>query len=52
MGAKHVVKPLAEAHVDEANKVVSSPAYMCNDAPIHKIEESVVAMVSKTIAMA
>jgi len=52
VGSKHIVKPLNEAHVDSTYKVVSSPAYMCNDAPIHEIEESVVAMVTKTMELA
>lgn len=52
VGAKHVCKELSEVHVDAANKVVTSPAYMCGTAPMHKIEESVVAMTEKTLELA
>eukprot|EP00928_Gymnodinium_smaydae_P091679 TRINITY_DN75403_c0_g1_i1.p1 TRINITY_DN75403_c0_g1~~TRINITY_DN75403_c0_g1_i1.p1 ORF type:complete len:264 (-),score=63.99 TRINITY_DN75403_c0_g1_i1:49-840(-) len=52
VGAKHVVKPLGEAHVDASNKVVSSAAYMCGTAKVHEIEESVAAMVKGTLALA
>jgi len=45
VGAKHVEKPLAEAHVDKTFKVSTSAAYMNNTAPIHEIELSVEAMV-------
>ncbi|CAD7963063.1 unnamed protein product [Amoebophrya sp. A120] len=51
VGATHVEKPLSDAHVDTKNKVVTSPAYMCEGAPIHEIEESVAAMVTKTVEM-
>uniref|UniRef100_A0A7S0FI14 DJ-1/PfpI domain-containing protein n=1 Tax=Pyrodinium bahamense TaxID=73915 RepID=A0A7S0FI14_9DINO len=52
LGSTHVPKPVSEAHVDAKNKVITSPAYMCGDAPMHEIEESVVAMVEKTVEMA
>eukprot|EP00392_Amoebophrya_sp_AT5.2_P007658 g7673.t1 len=51
LGGTHVEKPLAEAHVDGKNKVVTSAAYMCGTAAIHEIEESVVAMVDKTVGL-
>ena len=51
VGAKHVVRALNEVHVDAANKVVSSPAYMKNGKP-HEIEESVAGMVRETLKLA
>lgn len=51
VGATHVVKPLAEAHTDAAQKVVSSPAYMNNTRPIHEVEASVRAMVDGVVEL-
>lgn len=33
MGAHHTPKQVAEAHVDEKNKIISTPAYMCDTGP-------------------
>ena len=51
MGARHVEKPVGEAVVDEACRVVTTPAYMC-DAPIHEEYEGIGAMVEKTLELA
>lgn len=50
MGAKHVVKDATEAHTDEANRVVTSPAYMCN-TELHHVFDSVGAMVSGVLQL-
>jgi enhancing lycopene biosynthesis protein 2 len=52
VGATHIPKNLNEAHVDEKNKVVTAPAYMCGTAPIHKVAESCEIMVDKLMDMA
>ncbi|XP_071947921.1 ES1 protein homolog, mitochondrial-like [Antedon mediterranea] len=44
MGAKHVNKNVSEIHVDEANKVVTTPAYMC-ETKVHEIHDGVGEMV-------
>lgn len=49
-GAKHVVKDVTEAHVDTANKVVTTPAYMCN-APVHQIFDGVGQMISRVLEL-
>nr|XP_028700843.1 glutamine amidotransferase-like class 1 domain-containing protein 3A, mitochondrial isoform X3 [Macaca mulatta] len=46
LGAKHFVKEVAEAHVDQKNKVVTTPAFMCQ-AALHHIHDGIGAMVQK-----
>ncbi len=48
MGARHVERPATEAIVDEANRLVTTPAYMC-DAPIHEVFDGIGEMVTKTL---
>ncbi|XP_062511466.1 glutamine amidotransferase-like class 1 domain-containing protein 3, mitochondrial [Corticium candelabrum] len=50
MGSQHVVKDLNEAHIDEKNLIVTSPAFMCNAKP-HEIYESVGAMITALMAL-
>jgi enhancing lycopene biosynthesis protein 2 len=33
MGAVHVAKPVTEALVDANNRIVTTPAYMCDATP-------------------
>uniref|UniRef100_A0A2K5WTR4 Glutamine amidotransferase class 1 domain containing 3 n=1 Tax=Macaca fascicularis TaxID=9541 RepID=A0A2K5WTR4_MACFA len=49
LGAKHFVKEVAEAHVDQKNKVVTTPAFMCQ-AALHHIHDGIGAMVQKGLA--
>ena len=51
MGGSHVNKAVTECHVDAANKVVTTPAYMC-DAPIDKIATGIQAAVSAVLSLA
>lgn len=51
MGARHVAAPVEGAVVDEANLLVTSPAYMCDAAP-HEVYEGIGAMVEKTLELA
>jgi enhancing lycopene biosynthesis protein 2 len=37
LGHKHVEKQANEWHVDRANKIVTTPAYMYDSAPLHEI---------------
>ena len=50
MGAKHVVTSAEQAHVDAANKVVSTAAYMC-DAPLADIADGIHQLVEQTLAL-
>ena len=40
-----------EAHIDEKNKVVSTPAYMCETA-LHEIFDGIGIMISNVLKMA
>jgi enhancing lycopene biosynthesis protein 2 len=50
MGARHVVKELNEALVDEENRIVTTPAFMCN-AKVHEVYDSVGAMIEALIKL-
>ncbi|XP_066891320.1 glutamine amidotransferase-like class 1 domain-containing protein 3, mitochondrial isoform X1 [Kogia breviceps] len=51
LGAKHCVTGVTEAHVDQKNKVVTTPAFMC-DAAFHHIHDGIGAMVRKVLELA
>lgn len=51
LGAKHCVKGVTEAHVDQKNKVVTTPAFMCETA-LHHIHDGIGAMVTKVLELA
>jgi len=50
MGSKNEERPVTEACVDDANNLVTAPAYMYGDAPPHEVYEGIGAMVEKTLA--
>jgi len=50
MGAKHVNKEVNEIHVDEANKLVTTPAFMC-DTKLHEIHDGIGEMVRAVVKM-
>ncbi|XP_004602544.1 glutamine amidotransferase-like class 1 domain-containing protein 3, mitochondrial [Sorex araneus] len=50
LGAKHCVKEVTEAHVDQKNKVVTTPAFMCETA-LHHIHDGIGAMVRKVLEL-
>ncbi|KAG3261224.1 GATD3B-like [Ictidomys tridecemlineatus] len=50
LGAKHCVKGVTEAHVDQKNKVVTTPAFMCETA-LHHIHDGMGAMVKKVLEL-
>ncbi|CAB1346912.1 unnamed protein product [Coregonus sp. 'balchen'] len=47
LGAKHIIK---EAHVDQKNKVVTSPAFMC-ETQLHLIFDGIGAMVTNVLKL-
>ncbi|KAM9253173.1 glutamine amidotransferase-like class 1 domain-containing protein 3, mitochondrial isoform 2-T2 [Dugong dugon] len=51
LGAKHCVKDVTEVHVDQKNKVVTTPAFMCETA-LHHIHDGIGAMVRKVLELA
>jgi len=52
LGATHVEAPVTEIVIDEANRLVTTPAYMYGDAPIHEVETGIAALVEKTLELA
>lgn len=50
LGAKHCVKGVTEAHVDWKNKVVTTPAFMCETA-LHHIHDGIGAMVKSVLEL-
>ncbi len=50
MGAKNVVKTVTQAHVDVRNRIVTTPAYMCDTGP-WGVFQGVGAMVDELSAM-
>ncbi|XP_061422995.1 ES1 protein homolog, mitochondrial-like isoform X1 [Lethenteron reissneri] len=51
MGAKHVEKHVTEVHVDTKNKVVTTPAFMC-ETDYHHIFDGIGAMVKAVLNLA
>lgn len=51
LGQKHVVCLPQNCVVDEAHLVVSSPAYMYDDAPLHQIFEGIGKLVNETVRL-
>lgn len=51
MGGSHAARSVTECHVDEANKVVTAPAYML-EAPLHEIATGIQAAVTETLRLA
>lgn len=51
LGATHVKKEASEAHVDDANKVVTAPAYMC-ETGVHEIFDGIGKMIDGVIKLA
>jgi len=51
LGHTHFVTKPNEIHVDEKNKVVTTPAYMYDGAPIHEVFEGIKKLVDEVIRM-
>ncbi|XP_009472621.1 PREDICTED: ES1 protein homolog, mitochondrial [Nipponia nippon] len=50
LGGKHCVKEVTEAHVDTKNKVVTTPAFMC-ETELHNIFDGIGAMVKNVLKL-
>lgn len=50
MGAKYVVCDVGEIHTDEANLIVTTPAFMC-ETKLHEIYDGIGLMVNKVLSM-
>lgn len=51
MGARHQAAGVTEVVTDEKNHLVTTPAYMHGQAPIHQVFEGIGKMVDRTLAM-
>jgi enhancing lycopene biosynthesis protein 2 len=51
MGGTHIQRTVTQCHVDQANKVVTAPAYMC-DAPLSQIAMGIDAAVEALLRLA
>lgn len=52
LGHRHTETRADQALVDNEHKIVSTPAYMCDDAPLHEIFEGVRKLVAAVVALA
>lgn len=50
MGSRNISKAVTEAHIDEKNHLVTAPAYMYGDAPVHQVYEGIGAMIDSVMA--
>lgn len=51
MGHTHVTAKPSEIFIDTKNKIVTTPAYMYDDAPLHEVFEGIGKLVDEVIAM-
>lgn len=51
MGSRNIDRPVTDAHVDEANRVITTPAYMCDASP-HEVFIGIGKMIDAMVAMA
>jgi enhancing lycopene biosynthesis protein 2 len=49
LGHKHIVTKPNEIHIDRAHRIVTTPAYMYDDAPLHEIFEGIRKMVEECL---
>ena len=52
LGHRHIVCAPHQVHVDQAHRIVSTPAYMYDDAPLHEIYTGIEMLVSEVILLA
>lgn len=50
LGAKHINKTVTEFHVDEKNRVVTTPAFM-SESPMHEVFDGIGAMVTNLLKL-
>lgn len=51
LGHKHVPAKANECHVDKINRIVSTPAYMYDSAPLHEVFTGIQKLVNEVVAM-
>lgn len=51
LGHAHKALPVTEAHIDQENLIVTTPAYMYDDAPLHGVFTGVKKMVDLVVAL-
>ncbi|OWF41050.1 ES1 protein homolog, mitochondrial-like [Mizuhopecten yessoensis] len=51
MGSKHIKKNVTDVHVDEKNRIVTTPAYMC-ETGLHQIFDGIGKMVENVLSLA
>jgi len=51
LGHHHVVKRADDFHVDKKNKIVTTPAYMYDDAPLHEIFMGIQKLVKEVVSL-
>ncbi len=49
LGHKHVVRRADECHVDRTHRIVTSPAYMYEDAPLHLVFSGIHKLVNEVV---
>jgi enhancing lycopene biosynthesis protein 2 len=52
MGSHHQQQAVTEACIDEKNNLITAPAYMYGDAPIHQVYEGIGRMIEKVVERA
>ena len=52
MGSRNIVRPVTEACADERSALITAPAYMYADAPVHEVYEGIGRMIDGVLARA
>lgn len=51
LGGRHVNKKVTESHTDSRNRVVTSPAFMLGDSPLHEIFDGIGTMIAGVLKL-
>jgi enhancing lycopene biosynthesis protein 2 len=51
LGHRHIITTPSQSHTDRKHRVVTTPAYMYGNAPIHEVFEGIESMVREVLAM-
>jgi enhancing lycopene biosynthesis protein 2 len=51
LGHRHVVRKANDFHVDKGNKIVTTPAYMYDEAPLHEIFTGIQKLVKEVVSL-
>lgn len=49
LGHKHIAKPVTECHIDRRHRIVTTPAYMYDSAPVHEVFQGIDQCVSAVL---